>query len=316
MFSGKKPFVFRGPTSFLGDYITQEYPPGSKVLMQYQKASKLLFAQNRDRDVKLIFPVLKYNRKGQGQTRIIMITNLHIYVLKPGSFITRYVLPLNQMKGLAMSRLADSCVVIRSNPPYKDLVISANDSPIGTGDGGKLVELIYTLRLLGAVMGTPPELYFEDRISFNNSREPGKPGKELSMSFAAQTSGSVDKVTAKSSSGNLTILIPESKVTCKSCGNKAFACGFCADHVNAAVRSQEGKNARSASSSEEILNAFAVFDKDGDGTASASEVRHVLTNLGDRLSDEEVDEMLKEADARGTGAINYNDFVSRLMSQQ
>jgi len=274
-----------------------------------------LFAQNGDRDVKLIFPLTKYNRGGKGQTRIFMLTNIHVYVLKPDSFKVRYTLPLNQLRGLAMSKLQDSCLVLRSAAPFKDLVLSANDACIGTGDGGKLVELVYTLRLLAGVCGSQAEITFEDRINFNNSREPGKPGKDLSMSFAGQTSASVDKVTNKSSGGNLTILIPDAKVNCGQCSNKAFAHGFCAQHVNNAMRSEEGKGARSASSNEEILNAFAVFDKDGDGTASASEVRHVLTNLGDRLSDEEVDEMLKEADARGTGHINYNDFVSRLMAQ-
>jgi len=316
LFSGKKPFVFQGPASFKADYITPVYPPGSKVLNAYQRAAKLLFQQNGDRDVKLIFPLIKYNRSGNGQTRILMLTNLHVYVLKPDSFKVRYTLPLGQMRGLAMSKLADSCLVLRSVAPYKDLVLNANDSCIGTGDGGKLVELVYTLRLLGAVCGNQVEITFEDRINFNNSREQGKPGKELSMSFAGQTNQSVDKVTNKSSGGNLTILIPEGKVNCKECSAKAFAHGYCAQHVNNAMRTQEGKSARSSASNEEILNAFAVFDKDGDGTASASEVRHVLTNLGDRLSDEEVDEMLKEADARGTGHINYNDFVRRLMSQQ
>lgn len=315
LFSGKKPFVFQGPASFKSDYITPVYPPGSKVLAAYQKATKLLFQQNGDRDVKLIFPLLKYNRSGKAQVRIFMLTNLHLYMLKPDSFKVRYTLPLNQMRGLVVSKGADSCLIVRSAAPYKDLALNANDTPIGTGDGGKLVELVYTLRLLGAVCGNQVELTFEDRISFNNSREQGKPGKELSMVFAAQPSASVDKVTNKSSGNTITILIPEAKVNCKECGTKAFAHGYCAQHVNNAMRSQEGKSARSSASNEEILNAFAVFDKDGDGTASASEVRHVLTNLGDRLSDEEVDEMLKEADSRNTGHINYNDFVRRLMQQ-
>src|SRR5439155_10851270 len=46
-------------------------------------------------------------------------------------------------------------------------------------------------------------------------------------------------------------------------------------------------------SEEEIKEAFKVFDKDGNGYISAAELRHVMTNLGEKLTEEEVDEMVK-----------------------
>ena len=39
---------------------------------------------------------------------------------------------------------------------------------------------------------------------------------------------------------------------------------------------------------DEIREAFKVFDKDGNGFISAAELRHVMTNLGEKLTDEEV----------------------------
>lgn len=45
-----------------------------------------------------------------------------------------------------------------------------------------------------------------------------------------------------------------------------------------------------------------MFDKDGNGFVSAAELKHVMTNLGEKLSDEEVDEMIREADVDGDGA--------------
>ena len=58
-------------------------------------------------------------------------------------------------------------------------------------------------------------------------------------------------------------------------------------------------------SEEEIREAFRVFDRDGNGFISASELRHVMTNLGEKLTDDEVDEMIREADIDGDGQVNY-----------
>ena len=66
---------------------------------------------------------------------------------------------------------------------------------------------------------------------------------------------------------------------------------------------------------EELIEAFKVFDKDGNGLISASELRHVMTNLGEKLTDEEVDEMIKEADIDGDGHINYEEFVRIMMTK-
>jgi len=68
-------------------------------------------------------------------------------------------------------------------------------------------------------------------------------------------------------------------------------------------------------SEEEIVEAFKVFDKDGNGFISAAELRHVMTNLGEKLTDEEVDEMIREADVDGDGQINYEEFVKMMMAK-
>lgn len=45
--------------------------------------------------------------------------------------------------------------------------------------------------------------------------------------------------------------------------------------------------------SEEFIKGFQVFDKAGNGMIGAGELRYVLTQLGEKMTDEEVDELLK-----------------------
>ncbi|OWF37728.1 calmodulin-A-like isoform X2 [Mizuhopecten yessoensis] len=68
-----------------------------------------------------------------------------------------------------------------------------------------------------------------------------------------------------------------------------------------------------ASNDEELREAFRVFDKDGNGLISAAELRHVMISLGEKLTEEEVDEMIKEADMNGDGQIDYDEFVKMML---
>ena len=65
---------------------------------------------------------------------------------------------------------------------------------------------------------------------------------------------------------------------------------------------------------DETKEIFRVFDKDGSGTIDAEEVRHVLHNLGEKLSDKEVGELMKEADIDGNGEIDYEEFITLMHS--
>lgn len=54
----------------------------------------------------------------------------------------------------------------------------------------------------------------------------------------------------------------------------------------------------------ETRRAFEAFDKDGSGTISASELRAVMKSLGEDLTDQEIDEMIREADKDQNGEID------------
>lgn len=64
---------------------------------------------------------------------------------------------------------------------------------------------------------------------------------------------------------------------------------------------------------EEFIEGFRVFDKEQNGTISSAELRHMLTNLGEKLSDEEVNELLVgHEDAQGN--VNYEEFVKAVIN--
>ena len=64
-----------------------------------------------------------------------------------------------------------------------------------------------------------------------------------------------------------------------------------------------------------LIEAFKIFDKDGNGVISSKELRNVMQVLGESLSEEECEEMIKEADIDGDGYINYDEFVNFVMSK-
>jgi len=86
--------------------------------------------------------------------------------------------------------------------------------------------------------------------------------------------------------------------------------------VKSQLRALQNSGKLSSSRCSRKLEAFKVFDKDGNGFISAAELRHVMTNFGEKLTDEEVDAMILEADIDGDGRINYVEFVKINLEQR
>ena len=64
---------------------------------------------------------------------------------------------------------------------------------------------------------------------------------------------------------------------------------------------------------EEILSAFRIFDNDGSGLISAEELREALTSLGEKLTQEEVDDLFSEAEIGEDGFFNYHDLCHAVL---
>ncbi|KAL6849764.1 hypothetical protein ACO1O0_009309 [Amphichorda felina] len=59
----------------------------------------------------------------------------------------------------------------------------------------------------------------------------------------------------------------------------------------------------------EFREAFALFDKDGDGQITVTELGTVMKSLGLNPSESELQDMLNEVDADGSGAIDFEEFL-------
>ena len=74
------------------------------------------------------------------------------------------------------------------------------------------------------------------------------------------------------------------------------------------------RSAKGVDIEEELREAFKLFDKDGNGFINAAELKHVMAGLGEKLTDEEIDEMVKAADVFGDGKISFNEFKMMMTS--
>ncbi|TQS36382.1 hypothetical protein Golomagni_03171, partial [Golovinomyces magnicellulatus] len=70
---------------------------------------------------------------------------------------------------------------------------------------------------------------------------------------------------------------------------------------------------------EEYCRGFQVFDKDMTGFIGVGQLRYILTNLGEKMTDDEVDELLKAVNT-SSGEINYTGrfqtFIRRWRSNK
>jgi centrin-1 len=67
-------------------------------------------------------------------------------------------------------------------------------------------------------------------------------------------------------------------------------------------------------SREEIMKAFRLFDDDETGKISFKNLKRVAKELGENMTDEELQEMIDEADRDGDGEVNEEEFF-RIMKK-
>ncbi|XP_073306206.1 probable calcium-binding protein CML13 [Primulina huaijiensis] len=65
----------------------------------------------------------------------------------------------------------------------------------------------------------------------------------------------------------------------------------------------------------QLRDAFKVLDKDGTGYVVVSDLRHILTNIGEKLEPAEFDEWIRELDVGSDGKVRYEEFIARMIAK-
>ena len=73
------------------------------------------------------------------------------------------------------------------------------------------------------------------------------------------------------------------------------------------------KRQKETDPAEKVINAFKLFDKDGNGLINISELKHIISNFGNNIQESEINDLLNEADIDMDGYINYEEFVRTMI---
>ncbi|XP_022943492.1 probable calcium-binding protein CML13 [Cucurbita moschata] len=75
------------------------------------------------------------------------------------------------------------------------------------------------------------------------------------------------------------------------------------------------KHMKPESFDRQLRDAFKVLDKDNTGYVLVSELRHILTSIGEKLEPSEFDEWIREVEVGPDGKIRYEDFIARMVAK-
>jgi len=62
-------------------------------------------------------------------------------------------------------------------------------------------------------------------------------------------------------------------------------------------------------------DTFAIFDKDGNGEITATELGEVMRSLGQNPSESELQDMINEVDADNSGTVDLEEFLQMMAHQ-
>ncbi|KAG7876234.1 hypothetical protein KL938_004625 [Ogataea parapolymorpha] len=72
---------------------------------------------------------------------------------------------------------------------------------------------------------------------------------------------------------------------------------------------------KKAGQPEDYIKAFQIFDKNLTGFIGVGELKYILTSVGEKLNENEVDELLKGVNVTDEQTVDYVEFVKSILAQ-
>ena len=75
------------------------------------------------------------------------------------------------------------------------------------------------------------------------------------------------------------------------------------------------KKMKESEPEEELVEVFKIFDKDGNGVIDWTDLQVIFKELGEKVTDEDMKEMIEEHDFDRDKGLNFEEFVRMMMAK-
>lgn len=75
------------------------------------------------------------------------------------------------------------------------------------------------------------------------------------------------------------------------------------------------KRSKDTELEDDLMECFKEMDKDQDGKVSKKDLKYLLLSLGEKFTEEEIEEIIKQTDTTGEGYIYYKDMVKLILTK-
>ena len=75
------------------------------------------------------------------------------------------------------------------------------------------------------------------------------------------------------------------------------------------------KKMKESEPEEDLVEVFNIFDKDGNGKIDWYDLKEVFKELGEKVTDEDLKEMIEEHDNDNDKALDFEEFVRMMMAK-
>jgi len=175
LFSGRKPWD--PARDYSADYMDVDGNPNKQ---RFVDAVQEMFQKFGDTAINFADDVIKVNRHGKSQHQVVIVTDKNVYKYTTNKYkIIKSGVPLTMIKGIHLSPLHDSFIVIEFQSPARDMILNLGTN--GCERYSELATVVYDL--VTAAKHAPMPVSFSKQITYNNGRDAKNPGKDIALSF-------------------------------------------------------------------------------------------------------------------------------------